>query len=184
MQQAHTAVTRAEPARRETSGTTRAEPARREASGAARAESAETSQRGARPVARATGRAEASTRRADTSQRSGTSGASCRTSQEPAVPRDKRAQKRISHQGQARAERAKLWVAPGTSSAKEFEDGQCGRPPCAEVAFSGIKGGGAFWILQSRRSERPYGGNCTERHRARTTAGGAAYAVPCESTRT
>jgi hypothetical protein len=46
------------------------------------------------------------------------------------------------------------------SSAKEFEDG---RPPYEEVAFSGIKGGGAFWILQSRRSEHPHGGNCTER---------------------
>jgi len=27
-------------------------------------------------------------------------------------------------EGQARAERAKLWVAPGTSGAKEFEDGR------------------------------------------------------------
>ncbi len=67
--------------------------------------------------------------RAETSRQSETSGASCRTSQEPVVPRDKCAQKRISHQGrrqegQARAERAKLRVAPGTSGAKEFEDGR------------------------------------------------------------
>jgi hypothetical protein len=45
---------------------------------------------------------------------------------------------------------------------------ESGRPPYAEVAFSGIKGGGAIWILQSRRSEHPHGGNCTKRHRART----------------
>ncbi len=67
-------------------------------------------QRGARPVARATGRAEhqpvhvtrpgaASARRADTSRQSETSGASCWTSQEPAVPRDECEQKRIGHQG-------------------------------------------------------------------------------------
>jgi hypothetical protein len=35
---------------------------------------------------------------AETSRRSETSGASCRMSQEPAVLRDKRAQKRTSHQ--------------------------------------------------------------------------------------
>ncbi len=35
---------------------------------------------------------------AETSRRSETSGASCRTSQEPVVPSDKRAQKRTSHQ--------------------------------------------------------------------------------------
>jgi hypothetical protein len=101
-------------------------------------------QRGARPVARAAGRAEhqpvrvtsalkkgpraTSAEPAETSRRSETSGASCRTSQEPAVPHDKRSQKRISHQGRRprgkRAERAKLWVAPGTSGAKEFKDGR------------------------------------------------------------
>jgi hypothetical protein len=36
-----------------------------------------------------------------------------------------------------------------------------------EVAFSGIKGGGALRILQSKRFEHPFGGNCTARHRAR-----------------
>jgi len=46
-----------------------------------------------------------------------------------AVPRDECEQKRISHQGRRpRGKRArrepKLWVAPGTSSAKEFEDGR------------------------------------------------------------
>ncbi len=67
-------------------------------------------QRGARPVARAAGRAQhqpvrvtsalkkgpraTSVGLAETSRRSETSGASCRTSQEPAVPRDKRAQER------------------------------------------------------------------------------------------
>ena len=45
------------------------------------------------------------------------------------VPRDECEQKRISHQGRRpRGKRArrepKLWVAPGTSSAKEFEDGR------------------------------------------------------------
>ena len=65
---------------------------------------------GARPVARAAGRGEnqpvrvtsalkkgpraTSAGLAETSLRSETSGASCRTSQEPAVPRDKRAQER------------------------------------------------------------------------------------------
>ncbi len=48
---------------------------------------------------------------------------------------------------------------------------ESGRPPYEEVAFSGIKKGGAFWILQSGRSEHPYGGNCTARHRARTHSG-------------
>ncbi len=48
-----------------------------------------------------------------------------------------------------------------------------GRPIAAgrtykEVAFSGIKGGRAFRILQSKHSEHPFGGTCTARHRART----------------
>jgi hypothetical protein len=67
-------------------------------------------QHGARPVARAAGRAEhqpvrvtsvlkkgpraTSAGLAETSRRSETSGASCRMSQEPAVPRDKHAQER------------------------------------------------------------------------------------------
>ncbi len=115
---------------------------------------------------------------AETSRRSETSGASCRTSQEPAVPRDKRAQKRkqssgVAPEGQARAERAKHWVTPSTSGGaqRSSRTAESGRPPFEEVAFSGIKGGGAFWILQSRRSEHPHGGNCTARHRARTHCG-------------
>jgi hypothetical protein len=48
---------------------------------------------------------------------------------------------------------------------------ESGTPPYEEVAFSGIKGGGAFWILQSRRSEHPHRGNCTARHRARRHSG-------------
>ena len=84
----------------------------------------------------------------------------------------------------ARGESQNFGWRPVRAARRSSRTAECGRPPCAEVAFSGIKGGGAFWILQSRRSEHPYGGNCTERHRTRTTAGGAAYAVPCESTRT
>jgi hypothetical protein len=37
-----------------------------------------------------------------------------------------------------------------------------------EVAFSGIKGGGALRILQSKRSKHPFRGNCTARDSART----------------
>ncbi len=137
MQQAHTARSRAPSAHSEDSCNKRTQrrPARSETSGAScrtsrvpagprdkraqeRAESDKRytsgDQRGARPVARAAGRAEhqpvrvtsalkkgpraTSAEPAETSRRSETSGASCRTSQEPAVPRDKRAQKRTSHQ--------------------------------------------------------------------------------------
>jgi hypothetical protein len=115
---------------------------------------------------------------AETSRRSETSGASCRTSQEPAVPRDKRAQKRTSHQRRrprgkrARREPNTGWT-PGTSGGarRNSRTAESGRPTYKEVAFSGIKGGGEFRILQSRRSEHPYGGNCTARHRARTHSG-------------
>ncbi len=113
---------------------------------------------------------------AETSRRSETSGAGCRTSQDPAVPRDKRAQKRISHQGRRpRGKRARRepnfgW-RPVRAARRSSRTAESGRPPYAEVAFSGIKGGGAFWILQSRRSEHPHGGKCTERHRARTHCG-------------
>ena len=153
---------------------------------------ADTSQRGARPVARATGRAEyqqvrvasalkkgpraASAGQADTSRRSETSGASCRMSQEPAVPRDEWEQKRISYQERRpRGKRARRepnfgW-RPVRAARRSSRTAESGRPPYAEVAFSGIKGGGAFWVLQSRRSEHPHGGNCTERHRARTHSG-------------
>jgi hypothetical protein len=57
---------------------------------------------------------------------------------------------------------------PVRAARRSSRTAESGRPPYAEVAFSGIKGGGAFWILQSRRSEHPHGGNCTERHHART----------------
>jgi hypothetical protein len=51
-----------------------------------------------------------------------------------------------------------------------------GRPRAAgwtyeKVAFSCVKGGGALRILQSKRFEHPYEGNCTARHRARTHRG-------------
>jgi len=117
-------------------------------------------QRGARPVARATGRAEyqpvrvtsalkkgpraTSAGLAETSRRSETSGASCRTSQEPAVPRDKRAQKRISHQGRRpRGKRARRepnfgW-RPVRAARRSSRTAESGRPPCAEVALSGVK---------------------------------------------
>ncbi len=97
---------------------------------------------------------------AETSRRSETSGASCRTSQKPAVPRGKCAQKRISHQERrprgkrARREPNSGW-RPVRAAQRSSRTVDSGRPPYAEVAFSGIKGGGAFWILQSRRSEHP-----------------------------
>ena len=134
VQQVHTAVTRAASTRRADTSQRGARPVAR-ATGraeyqpvrvtralkkgprAASTRRADTSQRGARPVARATGRAEyqpvratsalkkgpraASTGRADTSRRSETSGASCRTSQKLAGPRDECSQKRISHQGRS-----------------------------------------------------------------------------------
>ncbi len=91
-----------------------------EASAEARSARDERDQRGARPVAQATGRAtsardergqrgsETSARRAETGRQGETSGESCRTSQEPAVPRDECEQKRISHQGRRpRDERAR-----------------------------------------------------------------------------
>jgi hypothetical protein len=58
----------------------------------------------------------------------------------------------------------------------EEREGIRGRPSAAgrtyeKVAFSGVKGGGAFRILQSKRFEHPYAGNCTARHRARTHSG-------------
>ncbi len=59
--------------------------------------------------------------------------------------------------------------ARGTSE----REGIRGRPieagrTYAEVAFSGIKGGEALRILQSKRFEHPFRGNCTAWHRART----------------
>ena len=173
------------PARSETSGAShrtsdasagQAGPARSETSGASHRTSDASAGR-ARPARSETSGAghrtsDASAGRAETGRQGETSGESCRTSQKPAVPRDKcerrfratsassgsarrvraavprdeceqrfratsassgsarrvRAEANQSSgeapEGQARAERAKLWVAPGTSSAKEFEDGR------------------------------------------------------------
>ena len=169
----------------EAAGAGQAGPARSETSGASHGTSDASAGR-ARPARSETSGAghrtsDASAGRAETGRQGETSGESCRTSQKPAVPRDKcerrfratsassgsarrvraavprdeceqrfratsassgsarqvRAavprdeceQKRISHQGRRpRGKRArrepKLWVAPGTSSAKEFEDGR------------------------------------------------------------
>ena len=176
MRQAHTA----RPARSETSGASyrtsetsagRARPARSETSGA----SYRTS--------------ETSARRAGTSRQSETSGASCRTSQEPAVPRDCADRSESVIWGGARGMSARGGSQTSGDARYERREGVRGRPKAAgrltqKLPSPALKGGGAFWILQSRRSEHPYGGNCTERHRARAIAGGAAYAGPCESTRT
>ncbi len=54
-----------------------------------------------------------------------------------------------------RAERAKLWVALGTSGAKEFEDGRKRQAALTQ------KEAERFGILQSKRSEHSHGGNCT-----------------------
>ena len=106
---------------------------------------------GARPVARATGRPEyqpvrvtsalkkgpraTSAEPAETSRWSETSGASCRVSQEPAVPRDKRAQKRTSHQkSRPRGKRARakpnIGCTPGTSRGERRNSrmAESGRP--------------------------------------------------------
>jgi hypothetical protein len=155
---------------------------------------------------------------AETSRRSETSGASCRTSQEPAGPRYKHAQEtdreggaqnqqrpageaRPAGQAAGRAKNQRFRVTSarrsepvisggargvsacgriqilGVCTARAEERGGIrGRPSAAgrtyeEVAFSSIKGGGAFRILQSKRFEHPYEGNCTARHRARTHSG-------------
>ncbi len=115
---------------------------------------------------------------AETSQRSETSGASCRTSQEPAfrVTSARRSEPVIrggAREASARRESQTLGVRPVRAEERE---GIRGRLRAAgqiyeEVAFSGIKGGGTFRILQSRRSEHPNGGNCMARHRARTHSG-------------
>jgi hypothetical protein len=70
---------------------------------------------------------------AETSRRSETSGASCRTSQEPAVPRDKRAQKRTSHQGRRpRGKRAQREPNIGWRPVRaEQNEGVRGRPKAA-----------------------------------------------------
>jgi hypothetical protein len=78
------------------------------------------------------------------------------------------AQKRTSHQERRARREPNFGWRPVRAARRSSRTADSGRPPYAEVAFSGIKGGGSFWILQSRRSEYPHGGNCTERHRART----------------
>ena len=159
------------------------------ATGRARPARDERDQRGARPVARATGRA-----RPARDERRPAGGA------RPVARAAGRARsQRFRATGANRSESVIWGGARGTSARGESQtsgearyerrEGVRGRPKAAgrlaqKLPSPALKGGGAFWILQSRRSEHPYGGNCTERHRARTIAGGAAYAVPCESTRT
>ncbi len=143
---------RAEPARSEASGATRAEPARSEASGAAQAEPAETSQRGARPVARAAGRARSQRFRVTSAHRSepvnkgGAPGVSARGRSQTVGVRPARAEEREGIRGRPRAA-GRLTKKLPSPALKEVE---------------------RFWILQSRRFEHPYEGNCTARHRART----------------
>ncbi len=113
---------------------------------------------------------------AETSARETTGRATEAVSARDDRPRDKRAQKQTSHQERRpRGKRARrepnIGWRPLRAARRSSRTAESGRPPYAEVAFSGIKGGGAFWILQSRRSEHPHGGNCTERHRARTHCG-------------
>ncbi len=121
-----------------------------------------------RPVARAAGRAEnqpvrvtsalkkgpraTSAEPAETSRRSETSGASCRTSQEPAVSRDKRAQKRTSHQrrrprGKCARKEPNIGCTPGTSggerrNSRTAESGNQGaNSGCGSIADEGIRDG-------------------------------------------
>ncbi len=162
MQQAHTAETSAgqrRPARSETSGasyrTSRAPAGPRD-----KTQSGQRGASGHQPAERGQWR--------ELPDEPGASGSARRVRAEANQSSGKAPEK------QARAGRAK------TSGDARYErrEGVRGRPkaagrltqklPSPEVAFSGIKGGGASWVLQSRRSEHPHGGNCTERHRART----------------
>ncbi len=61
---------------------------------------------------------------------------------------------------------------------------ESGKPPYEEVAFSGIKGGGEFRILQSRHSEHPYGGTVRHGTVQGHIAGRATRAALCDSART
>ena len=80
--------------------------------------------------------------------------------------------------------RAKLWVALGTSGAKEFEDGRLRRaaltqklpsPALKEAERPGSYNPGDLNTLT---------GGIVQNGTVQGIAGGAAYAVPCESTRT
>jgi hypothetical protein len=73
----------------------------------------------------------ASAGRADTSRRSETSGASCWTSQEPAVPRDECEQKRISHQERRRGARARGESQTLGGARYERREGVPGQPNAA-----------------------------------------------------
>ena len=161
------ATGRARPARDER------RPARSETSGASHRTSETSADErrpagGARPVARAAGRARSQRFRATSADRSksviwgGARGASARGESQTL--------------GDARYER---------------HEGIRGRPiaagrPDAEVAFSGntIKEAERFGILQSGRFEHPYGGNCTAGTVPGQQAGRATRAAPCESTLT
>ncbi len=101
---------------------------------------------------------------------------SCRTSQEPAVPRGKCARGRTEKCEQAQDQRrppgearpaAKLPDEPRTSGSAREARARADQSS-AETSKEHIKGDGALWILQSKRFEHPFGGNCTAWHRART----------------
>ncbi len=126
---------------------------------------------------------------AETSRRSETSGASCRTSQEPAVPRDKCAQKRISHQGRRpRGKRARREPNFGWHRYEQRE-GVRGRLKAAgrltqKLPSPALKEAERFGILQSGRFEHPYGGNCTAGTVQGHQAGRVTRAALSESTLT
>ncbi len=110
---------------------------------------------GARPVARAAGRARSQRFRVTSAHRS-----------EPVI-------RGGGHGASARGRSQTLGVRPVRAEERE---GIRGQPRAAgrltkKLPFPALKGGGAFRILQSRHSEHPYGGNCTAQHRARTHSG-------------
>jgi hypothetical protein len=100
-----------------------------------------------------------------------------RTSQEPGVLWGTHARGRTSHQRvYARGACAQASRTTGCTLGTSEHRGIRGQLSAAgqtyqEFAFSGIKGGRVFWVLQSKHSEHPYEGNCTARHRARTNSG-------------
>jgi hypothetical protein len=90
-----------------------------------------------------------------------------RTSQEPAVLRDTCTRTDQSSAGVCKGASAQVNRTFGEKRGTSKRGGIQGRPIAEgqtyeEVAFSRSKGGGAFWILQSKRSEHPFGG--TVRH--------------------
>jgi len=131
-------------------------------------------------VARATGRAETSAERDQWRELPDEPGASGSARQARAEANQSSGE---APEGQARAERAKLWVALGTSGAKEFEDGRLRRaaltqklpsPALKEAERSGSYNPGDLNTLT--------GGTVRNGTVQGHIAGGAAYAVPCEST--